>query len=486
MESSGKLTLRRLVSLALSYKMGKAGAAMLLVMLVLSAIALLTLPLNYGTSVWTNAGHWTDTPRMVPPAWYRTFDPSLVPQDAMSLNDPTSTRAVNSAGAQVPADSYSFTYLYTYPDFPQSVKIGIHGLVAYDSSRPVLLTISLTRPDGEVNPLYFEPISIPASQTGVLLFSPDAKSIDMYGNGRVASQMSHFYESEYGVLIAPSDLSGYAYGSQKALFSTPSAGNLVPLNGAYRFTVSIQLTSPRDSVQQVSLTVVGDAYGLMGTDFQGRDLAQGLLFGFPIALLIGVVTSLLATSIGTILGVISGYYGRIIEEFVQRSADLFGNIPTLPLLILLTFVIPSNLRIPTLVAVLVIFGWPGLCIIVRSMVISIRSEPFVEAAQAIGASSRRVVFKHVLPQVVPYAVAQLIFFVPGAILTEAAISVLGLGDPNLPTWGQILSKVLDTGAVAIAWWWFLPPGLLIVFASLTFVFIALAIEPVVDPRLRRR
>ncbi len=466
---------------------------MLLIMLGLSAVALLTLPLNYGTSVWLNSNHWTDYPRLVPPEWFRVFDPSLVPQNQMTLSAPSSSKTVGVAGSLVSVVTYSFTYVFSYPSFPQDVKLGIRGLTAYNASNPVILTVSVTRPDGQINPLYFEPIPIPPSQAGTLLFSPYAKLVDAYGNLRMATPLASFYQSTYGVSVAPTDISGFGVGTQKALFAKPSLSkgtngtlSLSPLNGAYTFGVTVQLTSTKDTVQQATLSVVGDAYGLMGTDFQGRDLAQGLLFGFPVALLIGVVTSLFSTSIGTLLGVLSGYYGKLIDEIVQRSADLLGNIPLLPLLILLTFVTPSSARIPVLVVVLIVFGWPGLAIIIRSMVISIKSEPYIEAAVAIGARRRRVVFRHVLPQVLPYSVAQLIFFVPGAILTEAALSVLGLGDPNVPTWGQILSRVLDTGAISVAWWWFLPPGLLIVFSSVTFVLIALAIEPVVDPRLRRR
>jgi len=139
-----------------------------------------------------------------------------------------------------------------------------------------------------------------------------------------------------------------------------------------------------------------------------------------------------------------------------------------------------------MVAVLIIFGWPGLTILVRSMVLSIKSAPFVEAAVAVGASKWRIMARHIFPQVAPYVLAQMIFFTPSAILSEAALSFLGLGDPRLPTWGQILEAGFKSGAVFLGyWWWLLPPGLLIVFSAITFVFIALGLEPVVNPKLRR-
>ena len=124
---------------------------------------------------------------------------------------------------------------------------------------------------------------------------------------------------------------------------------------------------------------------------------------------------------------------------------------------------------------------------VRSMVLQIRTGQEVEATQALGASGARIIFRHILPHTASYALAQLVFFAPSAILAEAGLSFLGLGDPTIPTWGQILEDGFRTGAVFLGyWWWVIPPGILIVITALTFMFLALGLEPVVDPRLRGR
>ncbi len=108
------------------------------------------------------------------------------------------------------------------------------------------------------------------------------------------------------------------------------------------------------------------------------------------------------------------------------------------------------------------------------------------AASALGASRRHIMLRHIFPQTAPFVLAQLIFSTPSAILAEAALSFLGLGDPSLPTWGQILEHGFRNGGVYVGyWWWVVPPGLLIVLTALTFVLIALALEPIVNPRLRR-
>ena len=117
---------------------------------------------------------------------------------------------------------------------------------------------------------------------------------------------------------------------------------------------------------------------------------------------------------------------------------------------------------------------------------SIRERDYVQAARALGAGDIRIMFRHIFPQIAPFVLAQMIFFTPAAILAEAGLSFLGLGDTSIPTWGQILDQGFKTGAVYVGyWWWVLPPGILIILTALTFVFIALGMELIVDPRLRR-
>jgi len=256
-----------------------------------------------------------------------------------------------------------------------------------------------------------------------------------------------------------------------------------PLKGEYLFALNADMSDPNDYIGNVKLVLGGSSYGIMGTDSLGRDLARGLLFGFPVALTIGLITSIFATVIGTTAGIISGYQGGKTDIFIQRFSDVLTNIPLLPILLFLAFVLGQKLWV--VIVVLIIFGWPGLSIVVRSIVLQIRSGQLVEASVALGASKWRIMAHHIFPQISPFIFAQMIFFTPAAILAEAGLSFLGLGDTSIPTWGQILDQGFRTGAIYIGyWWWVLPPGILIVFTALTFVLIALGMEKVVDPRLR--
>jgi peptide/nickel transport system permease protein len=191
-----------------------------------------------------------------------------------------------------------------------------------------------------------------------------------------------------------------------------------------------------------------------------------------------------STVIGTSLGLLSGYKGGLVDLLIQRAADIVNNVPLLPLLIFFTFVFGAQLWL--ILLLLVAFSWPGLTILVRSMVLGLSGSQEVEAARALGAPWHHILRRHIFPHTAPYVFTQLIFFVPAVILAEAGLSFLGLGDPSLPTWGQILEDGFRTGAVFLGyWWWVVSPGLLIVLTAVTFMLLALAMEPVVNPRLRR-
>ena len=256
-----------------------------------------------------------------------------------------------------------------------------------------------------------------------------------------------------------------------------------PLRGDYRIQVTARFQDEHDRIERVRFVLGGSQFGLMGTDSLGRDLARGLVFGFPVALSIGLVTAIMATVIGTTMGIISGYSGGKTDIGIQRFSDVLSNIPLLPILLFLAFILGQKLWI--VIAILIVFGWPGMTIVIRSMVLQLRSGQLVEASTALGASRWRIMLRHIFPQIAPFVFAQMIFFTPAAILAEAGLSFLGLGDPSIPTWGQILDQGFRTGAVYVGyWWWVFPPGLLIVLTALTFVLIALGMERVVDPRLR--
>jgi len=235
----------------------------------------------------------------------------------------------------------------------------------------------------------------------------------------------------------------------------------------------------------VGLKIYGTVFGLAGTDDQRRDLMTGLLWGAPVALAFGVAAAVVVVLIQTVLGAISGWYGGAIDETIQRSADIFLIIPILPILIIIQLVFhrPGILAI---LFVVVAFGIVGSTTkVVRSIVLQIREEQFVEAAQSYGASRLRILFRYIMPRVMPYVFALVALSVPAFIFLEASLSFLGLGDPTLPTWGATLGNAYNGSALYYGyWWWVAFPTLGIVYTAIGFALLGYAFDKVINPRLR--
>lgn len=229
----------------------------------------------------------------------------------------------------------------------------------------------------------------------------------------------------------------------------------------------------------------GTVFGIIGTDSYGRDTFTQLIYGARISLLIGILAAAISTSLGIFFGVAAGYLGGVVDEVSMRIVDVLLCLPVLPILLALSAYYRPNVFF--IVVIIAIFGWQGLSRVIRSRVLSLREMPFIESARASGASDIYLIFRHLIPNVFPIAIASMILAVPAAILTEAALSFLGFGDPLAPTWGKMLQEAFDRGAFKqFALWYILPPGFAITFICVAFVFVGHALDEIVNPRLRRR
>jgi peptide/nickel transport system permease protein len=256
------------------------------------------------------------------------------------------------------------------------------------------------------------------------------------------------------------------------------------LKGRYVIRNTFYLFNPSDTVVDSGVILGGKVHGIMGTDDLRRDLAIGLLWAAPVALFIGLTVSVAAILIGLLYGVVAGYKGNRTDEGLMRINDIFYSLPTLPLLIILSITVGRSIFLIT--GFLVIFGWVGMAKISRSLTLQIKSLQYIEAARLMGQPDIKIIFKHIIPQLLPLTFASIAIAVPGAILGEAALSFLGLGDPSIPTWGQILHDAYSAGAMSRGlWWWVVPPGLMITITGLAFVLIGNALDNIVNVRSRR-
>lgn len=260
--------------------------------------------------------------------------------------------------------------------------------------------------------------------------------------------------------------------------------------GQYKLMVNMKFRSKSTGTAEIHLEnakfkIFGLVHGILGTDSLGRDVFSQLVHGARISLAVGLLAAFLSTVIGISVGIASGYIGGAVDEMLMRLVDILLCLPVLPLL--LALIVLFGTSVWYLVLIIALFGWLGLSRLIRSQVLSLKEMPFVECAKAAGASKFYIMLKHMMPNVLPVALAALVLSIPAAILTEAAISFIGLGDPSSPTWGRMLHYAFGLGGFwHLAWWWIIPPGLAITILTVSFVFIGHAVDEIVNPRLRRR
>jgi peptide/nickel transport system permease protein len=186
--------------------------------------------------------------------------------------------------------------------------------------------------------------------------------------------------------------------------------------------------------------------------------------------------------IGTTVGLVAGYYGGRIGNGLMRVVDFLMVIPDLPLMLVIIAVMGRGLW--NIILVIGLLGWTYTARLVRSQVLSVKERQFVLRARSLGASSGRIILRHVFPQVLPLVIAQAVLDISVAILAESSLAFLGLGDPTLISWGMMLNFAFERALSRQAWWFLLPPGFAIVWVSLALVLIGNTLDEIVNPRLR--
>ena len=222
----------------------------------------------------------------------------------------------------------------------------------------------------------------------------------------------------------------------------------------------------------------------LGTDFMGRDLLSQLLAGTRVAFLVGVSAAFMSIVLGTAIGMVAGYMGKFADTFLMRLADMIMVMPTM-LVVLMLAALFGQLTIWTIVLIIALFRWPGVSRVIRAQTLSLKHRPFIEAARVAGASHTRIIFRHIMPNVLPLSFLYMTFRVTSAIIIEAALAFLGFGDPSTVSWGMMLQWVWKTGHMFKAPYWLLPPGICISLITLVFYMLGRAMDEVLDPRLRK-
>jgi len=220
----------------------------------------------------------------------------------------------------------------------------------------------------------------------------------------------------------------------------------------------------------------------LGTDETGRDVWARMLYAGRVSLSVGIVAVAISTVIGTLLAGVSGYYGGKVDNMLMRFTDTFMSFPSL--VIIITMVAILGPSIWNAMIAIGVFGWPSLCRLVRSEILSLRERQFVEAATCLGVPSRRIIFRHILPNVAGTITVFTTFGVANAILTEAALSFLGLGvQVPTPSWGNMIYSAQSLTVLESQPWLWVPPGATIILAVLAINFVGDGLRDALDPRI---
>lgn len=223
---------------------------------------------------------------------------------------------------------------------------------------------------------------------------------------------------------------------------------------------------------------------LMGTTAMGRDILSQMFYATRTTVLIGLVSGLISILIGANMGLLSGYYGGKLDEVLMRFTDIIYGMPFLPFLIVLIALFGRSLWF-VIIAICCIV-WRTSARVIRAQTLAIKQRQFILAAKARGCSNFRIIYGHIMPNIMPLLLLYTAFNIAWSVLAEAGASFLGFGDPDNLSWGGMLYNLWISGKIRTAWWWFAPPAICIVLLVSALVFVSRAYEEAANPRLKQR
>jgi peptide/nickel transport system permease protein len=447
-------------------KYGMVGLVLFFIFLLIVVLEPILIPFPEAGKRWRDITYWEDNPKNAAPAWTNWFTTKkLTPQ---SILDDPEIKEKKAANTQVLEAVFKYDYFYDVPPIDLILRATGKGLIN--------MVIELERPDGLT--LEVTKKSIKLSSEAPIRVSLDKEGTSMVGEFLKSYEDPVILQGISMSTVKPVEV--FFVQAQNRLLDNP-----VPLKGEYRIKLTSVAVGSNSFLKEPEITVAGRVFGLMGTDASKRDIWSGVIAGTKWALLIGLLTSAVAVVIGVFYGVTSAYFGGTVDQVMMRLYEIFQSIPLLPVMIVVSAVFKPSIW--TMILMMCSFFWVSSVRTVRSMGLQIKEETYVEAAHALGASNRRIIFKHMVPQLIPYAFASMALQVPVSIVYEASISLIGLGDATIVTWGQILHDAMQGGAVLQGiWWWIVPPGLFIAIMGMTFAFLGFAMDTILNPKLKTR
>jgi len=438
-----------------------AGLAIILLLMVVSICTVIVLPYDEMIHLWRQSDRlWDRNPASAPPSWINAFTRKDLPTTIRMKTEGNASspapwfvkvdlvgKRVEKVSEDVTEIAVSFPYDFQYDEFPQDLSVYVD--VTYDEKRPLVTLTWLT---------------------------PDGRKIDVTSAQASGSYAYHLSLDE--VLPRKMDRERPVH----ALLADPEIAEPTPLKGAYKLQVDT-FVFEEGADADVEFVMYGQVHGLAGTDSRRRDVLIPLMWGMPIALAFGILAAVGTSISSMVIAGIGTWFGGWVDAVVQRVTEVNMILPFLPVSIMVyTLYSKSFWAILGVTVLLSIFG--NAIKKYRAIFLQVREAPYVEAAKSYGAGDWRIIFRYLIPRIVPVLVPEIVMLVPSYVFLEATLAFLGMSDPVLPTWGKLIVEGLSHGIHAGHHHLFLEPLALLFIIAFAFVLLGAALERVFQPRLR--
>jgi len=434
----------------LKYPSAVFGMIIVLALFVAAIVVVVKIPYSEAIDTWRGGEEvYGKNPRNVPPTWYNWFrEDKLVESLDMSEGDEGVTIEEIVTEGGTPIKTTTFEFDFQYDNFPQDLVL--YFTSTFDTKQPFV---------------------------SVKIFTPDEREIKA---GSFAIGTTHTY-----TLIQDEKLRKKLGGvvPNIGIFIQENDESQTPVKGIYKLVVE-SITFEEGSTVQLEFVLTGQVFGWAGTDHLRRDLSLSLMWGTPVAIAFGLLAAI-GTSVLTMgIAAIGTWYGGIVDGIIQRITEINLVLPFLSILIMIgTFYSRSIWVILGSTIALSIFT--GGIKSYRSMFMQVKESTYIEAARAYGARDGRIIFRYLIPRVIPLLLPGLVSAVPAFVFLEASLALLGIGDPVLPTWGKMINDAYAHFAIYRGWYyWILEPAVLLMITGLGFASLGFALDRIFNPRLR--
>lgn len=411
----------------------------------LAIYTMIAIPYSEAINLWRGGGGiWAEVPRNVPPAWFNIFPGVNRPETVILDSREMGTKNIEPLSGTTSEFEISLPFEFT--GFPSEMTLFFAAV--YDQTPPHA-TISWLTPDGREIPL-----------------------ATMRANTPYRMSLDRELTQRLGGLAA-----------QTGLFVDPAQGEPTFLSGRYELRVTGWLFEENADIA-ARLVAYGQVHGMAGTDHRRRDITVALMWGTPIALSFGFLAAVGGTLSTFILAAIGVWFGKWIDGVFRWLTQVNSILPWLPIMMMVGFLYSRSLW--TMLAVIVTLSVFSASLFVnRAMFLQVKELPYIEAAKAYGAGNFRIIFKYMVPKVIPTLIPTFVMMIPTMVFLEATLAILGLGDPILPTWGKLIHDAQTGGALFKGYYyWILIPSALLMMTGFGFAMIGFTLDRIFNPRLR--